>query len=256
MNKIASLALCLLCAAGVASAQTKVIAHRGHWNSDGASMNSIASMCNAYKAGAYGSEFDVHITRDGVVVVNHDDDIQGVIIEDADYAEIKDMKLSNGETLPTLRQYLAEGKKLGDMQLVLEIKSHRTPENEDRCVKECVKEVAEAGMKSRIDYISFSMYACEQVLKEDPSASVYYLGSDLAPDAVKAKGLAGIDYHGMALLKNPQWIEQAHKLGMKVNVWTIDELRQMKQCVSLGVDYITTDKPVEAKKIIEGSLMP
>lgn len=254
MKKIFAMAFALLLMAGGIQAETEVIAHRGYWNCDGAAMNSIAAMKNAYKAGVAGSEFDVHITTDGVVVVNHDDDIHGVVIEESKYAQIKNMKLANGETLPTLRQYLSEGKKLGNMRLVLEIKAHKTPERENRCVAECVKEVKEAGLESRVDYISFSMHACEQVHKVDPKAPVYYLGSDVAPDAIKAKGFAGIDYYGGAFKKNPAWITEAHKLGLKVNVWTIDEVKDIQECVNSTVDYITTNKPVEAKKIAEGKL--
>lgn len=40
-------------------------------------------------------------------------------------------------------------------------------------------------------------------------------------DLVKA---AGIDYYDGALLKNPNWIKESHDLGMKVNVWTIDDI--------------------------------
>lgn len=254
MNKILNVTCALLMVAGTLCAQTKVIAHRGYWNSKGAAMNSIAAMKNAHKAGAYGSEFDVHMTKDGVIVVNHDDDINGVVIEQANYADIKDMELANGETLPTLNQYLAEGKKLGSMRLVLEIKTHETTENENRCVAEAVRQVAEAGLQSRVDYISFSMNACEQVLKSDPTAPVYYLGSDVAPDGIKAKGMAGIDYSGTALMKHPEWVKRSHELGMKVNVWTIDEVRDIQKLVNAGVDYITTDKPVEALKIAAGEL--
>ena len=254
MKKIAIIVCTLLLLVGAVQAETKVIAHRGNWNTNGAAMNSVAAMQEAYKAGAYGSEFDVHITKDGVVVVNHDDDIHGVIIEDANYAQIKNMKLANGETIPTLKKYLEEGKKLGNMQLILEIKAHATPEKEDRCVAEAVKEVKEAGLQNRVDYISFSMHACEQVLKNDPKAPVYYLGSDIAPEAIKAKGFTGIDYYGGAFTKNPQWIDEAHKLGMKVNVWTIDDVKAIQRCVNAGVDFITTNKPVEAKKIVEGKM--
>lgn len=240
--------------ASSAIAQVKVIAHRGYWNSPGAAQNSLASMRNAQKEGAWGSEFDVHITTDGVVVVNHDDDIHGVIIEEAKYADIKDMKLANGESLATLKSYLAEGKKLAPMQLILEIKAHQTPEREDRCVKACLDQVKQAGMEAQVDYISFSMHACEEIVKLNPKARVYYLGSDVAPDVIKQKGFAGIDYYGGAILKNPNWIKQSHDLGMKVNVWTIDEMKQIQQCVDAGVDFITTDKPEEAKKIAEGKL--
>jgi len=240
--------------ASSAMAQVKVIAHRGYWNSLGAAQNSLASMRNAQKAGAWGSEFDVHITTDGVVVVNHDDDIHGVIIEEAKYADIKDMKLANGETLATLKSYLEAGKKLAPMKLILEVKAHQTPECEYRCVKACLDLVKAAGMEEQVDYISFSMHACEEIVKLNPKANVYYLGSDVAPDVIKQKGFAGIDYYGGAILKNLDWIKQSHDLGMKVNVWTIDEMKQIQQCVDAGADFITTDKPEEAKKIAEGKL--
>lgn len=235
-------------------AQTKVIAHRGYWNCNGAAMNSVAAMKNACDINAYGSEFDVHMTKDGVIVVNHDDDIHGILIERANYAEIKDLKLSNGETLPTLRQYLAEGKKLGKMRLVLEVKEHETVEMENRCVAEAVSEVAEAGLQNRVDYISFSMNACEEILKVAPKAAVYYLGGDVAPETIKEKGFAGIDYSGTTIKKNPHWIDLCHKLGLKVNVWTIDEVCDIQKFVDANVDYITTNKPVEAIKIAEGKI--
>ena len=244
----------MLLLASSAMAQVKIIAHRGYWNSPGAAQNSLASMKNAQKAGAWGSEFDVHITIDGVVVVNHDDDIHGVIIEEAKYADIKDMKLANGETIATLKSYLEAGQKLAPMQLILEIKAHQTPEREDRCVKACLELVKQAELEEQVDYISFSMHACEDIVKHNPNTRVYYLGSDVAPDIIKKKGFAGIDYYGGAILKNPDWIKQTHNLGMKVNVWTIDEMKQIQQCVDAGVDFITTDKPEEAKKIAEGKL--
>ncbi len=254
MKKLNTMICGLLMLCSPMMAQVKIIAHRGYWNSPDAAQNSVASMQHAYDAGAFGSEFDVHITTDGEIVVNHDDDIHGTIIEDAKYADIKDMKLANGETLPTLKQYLAAGKKMGNLQLILEIKAHKTAEREDKCVEKCLQLVKQAGMEMRVDYISFSMHACEQLVKLNPQARVYYLGSDVAPDVIKQKGFAGIDYYGGALQKNPEWVEQSHKLGMKVNVWTIDDMRELQRCVDAGVDYITTDKPVEALKIAAGKV--
>ena len=140
------------------------------------------------------------------------------------------------------------------MQLILEIKAHQTPEREDRCVKACLDLVKAAGMEKQVDYISFSMHACEELVKLNPQARVYYLGSDVAPEVIKQKGFAGIDYYGGALLKNPNWIKESHDLGMKVNVWTIDQMKEIQKCVDSGVDFITTNKPEEAKKIAEGKL--
>ena len=253
--KKTSMILCgMMLLASSALAQVKVIAHRGYWNSLGAAQNSIVAMQNAKKAEVWGSEFDVHITTDGIVVVNHDDDIHGIIIENAKYADIKNLKLANGEPIATLKSYLEAGKKLAPMQLILEIKAHQTPEREDRCVKACLDLVKAAGMEKQVDYISFSMHACEELVKLNPQARVYYLGSDVAPEVIKQKGFAGIDYYGGALLKNPNWIKESHDLGMKVNVWTIDQMKEIQKCVDSGVDFITTNKPEEAKKIAEGKL--
>ena len=253
--KKTSMILCgMMLLASSALAQVKVIAHRGYWNSLGAAQNSIVAMQNAKKAEVWGSEFDVHITTDGIVVVNHDDDIHGIIIEEAKYADIKNLKLANGEPIATLKSYLEAGKKLAPMQLILEIKAHQTPEREDRCVKACLDLVKAAGMEKQVDYISFSMHACEELVKLNPQARVYYLGSDVAPAVIKQKGFAGIDYYGGALLKNPNWIKESHDLGMKVNVWTIDQMKEIQKCVDSGVDFITTNKPEEAKKIAEGKL--
>lgn len=253
--KKTSMILCgMMLLASSALAQVKVIAHRGYWNSLGAAQNSIVAMQNAKKADVWGSEFDVHITTDGIVVVNHDDDIHGIIIEEAKYADIKNLKLANGEPIATLKSYLEAGKKLAPMQLILEIKAHQTPEREDRCVKACLDLVKAAGMEKQVDYISFSMHACEELVKLNPQARVYYLGSDVAPEVIKQKGFAGIDYYGGALLKNPNWIKESHDMGMKVNVWTIDQMKEIQKCVDSGVDFITTNKPEEAKKIAEGKL--
>ena len=59
------------------------------------------------------------------VVVNQDDDIHGIIIENAKYADIKNLKLANGEPIATLKSYLEAGKKLAPMQLILEIRHIR-----------------------------------------------------------------------------------------------------------------------------------
>ena len=102
----------------------QVIAHRGYWKTEGSAQNSISSLQNTHRIGVYGSEFDVHITRDGEVVVFHDDDVDGIKIENANYADIRDKRLKNGEKIPTLKEYLDAAKSLGDMKLILEVKEH------------------------------------------------------------------------------------------------------------------------------------
>ena len=71
-------AMCAVTLTG--TAQTKVIAHRGYWKCEGSAQNSIASLTKAAEAKVYGSEFDVQLTKDKEIVVNHDDSIQGIFI--------------------------------------------------------------------------------------------------------------------------------------------------------------------------------
>lgn len=224
-------------------AQTKIIAHRGHWDCEGSAQNSLAALQKAHEAGAYGSEFDVLITADGVVVVNHDDTIAGFTIETSTYEQLKNLKLSNGETLPTLEQYLVAGKKNPATQLILEIKPHKSVVNEDRAVANALALVRKHGMEQQVEYISFSMNICKELRRAAPTAAVYYLKSDITPQDLKTLGMTGLDYYYKVLQQHPEWIKQAHELGLKVNVWTVNEPQVMQWFAQQGVDFITTDRP-------------
>lgn len=235
---------------GVLSAQTKVIAHRGYWDCDGAAQNSIASLKNAQKIKAYGSEFDVVITPDGVAVVNHDDDIEGMRIEDTLYKDLKNHKLKNGETLPTLEDYLKVGKKDPNTKLILEVKPHREKVNEDRAVKETLRLVKKYGLEEQVEYISFSMNICKGLLEGSPKSQISYLRGELSPQEIKEIGLTGLDYHYSVYEKNPTWIDDAKKLGLTVNAWTVDDANVMQELIDQNVDFITTDKPLELQALI------
>ena len=79
---------------------------------------------------------------------------------------------------------------------------------------------------------------------------IAYLNGDYTPEYVKGMGLTGIDYKFSVLKKHPKWIKQAQKLGLTVNVWTVNEEEDLRWVIEQGVDYITTDNPVLAKKLI------
>ena len=144
----------LLAAFGTAQAQqqTQVIAHRGFWKTPGSAQNSLAALVKADSIRCYGSEFDVWLTSDNQLVVNHDDTFRGVTIQDASLAVCTAVRLDNGETLPTLRQYLERARTL-HTRLILELKSHRTPEQETRAVQGIIRMVHELGLDERTEYI-------------------------------------------------------------------------------------------------------
>lgn len=222
-----------------------IIAHRGYHTVNGAAQNSIASFTAAQKEAYYGSEADFYITKDGIVVSNHDTTIGGKKIEDSVYADIKDEKLSNGETLPTLKDYLDKLKaSASKTRLILEIKTHSTDERNKRAVDTIVEQVDKAGLASKVNYIAFSYYVCTQLAgKGLPAGStIAYLNGDKAPGTLD-NGINCIDYAMKPLRDNPSWIQQAHDAGIKVNVWTVNSRQDMLDFIAKGVDYITTDNP-------------
>lgn len=231
-------------------AQTQVIAHRGFWKTEGSAQNSITALEKAAEAKLYGSEFDVLMTSDGIIVVNHDNTINGMVISETPFKKLKKLKIKNGEKLPTLKSYLKKGKKL-DIQLILETKPLPTKEMEDQAVATIVKMVKKMGLENQVEYISFSLNMCEQLAKLTPESEIAYLNGNIAPSELKKKGINGIDYHYSVIEKHPEWIKEAHDLGMKVNVWTVNKEDIMKKLIDRNVDYITTDQPLEVKKLIE-----
>lgn len=252
MNKVSILSfMCaILLAVPSVSSQTKVIAHRGYWDCEGSAQNSITALVKAHEIGVYGAEFDVLITSDGVPVVNHDDVIEEMRIEDTPYDKIKDIKLKNGEVLPTLEQYLMAGKANAGTQLILEIKPHQKKENEDRAVAATLDLVKKYNLESRVEYISFSLNICKELLKSSPRSQVAYLRGELSPAEVKEIGMTGLDYHYSVYEKNPDWIKEAKSLGLTINVWTVNNSDMMKKLIDQQVDFITTDKPTEVQRLL------
>ena len=59
------------------AAATTVVAHRGYWKTGGSAQNSIAALVKSDSIGCYGSEFDVWLSADGKIVVNHDPTFKG-----------------------------------------------------------------------------------------------------------------------------------------------------------------------------------
>lgn len=249
---LSALLTAFLCGSSAFS-QTKVIAHRGYWDLEGSAQNSITALNKAHEVGAYGSEFDVSITADGIPVVNHDDSIQGFCIETSLYEEIKDLKLKNGETLPTLEEYLIQGKQNKGTQLILEIKPHKRVVNEDRAVTAILALVQQYQLEDQVEYISFSMNICKELIRRAPAAQVSYLRGEVSPSDLKILGFSGLDYHYKVFEKYPGWIREAKDAGLTVNVWTVDDPVVMQSMIGQGVDFITTDKPEQLQEILKNN---
>ncbi|MGM9737508.1 MAG: glycerophosphodiester phosphodiesterase family protein [Candidatus Cryptobacteroides sp.] len=229
----------------------KIVAHRGYHKA-GHPHNSIAALKAAQElGGVYAVELDVWITSDGVAMVNHDSKYPGDshVIETSSHDELSGVILSNGETAPTLEAFLEQAAKNEDTGLIIEIKSHSSEANTFRAVDESIRLVKEKGLESRTGFIAFSYNACKRIVTAHPEYNVQYLGGNVAPATVKADCIKGIDYSASVLTSHPEWVTEAHSLGLEVNVWTVNTQAQMMQFINAGVDYITTDDPPAMKEL-------
>ena len=243
----------LLLAGGAVAAQPKGIAHRGYWTAPESAQNSLASFTKADAVGVYGSEIDVWLTADNKLIVNHDRKYKGTDIdmEKSTAKEITAIVLPNGENIPAFDAYLKLVASKPDTRLILEMKSLSDYNREDLAAEKIVRELKKYKVLERTDIIAFSINACLAFQKLMPDGRIFYLNGDLAPRSIKKLGLTGIDYSMSVLRKNPKWVEQAHKEGLEVNVWTVDTEEDMRYFIDLGVDYITTDYPERLQALLK-----
>lgn len=233
-------------------AQPHVVAHRGYWQADGSAQNSIASFRKAAQIGCWGSEFDVWLTADGVPVVFHDATVQGIRIEDTTYATLMNIRLQNGEFIPTLQQYLIEAQLHPGCRLIFEVKPHRNEKRDIRIAEMSVELIDMLGLASRTDYISFSKHVCKRIHELRPDAKIAYLNGELSPKEIKELGWTGIDYNLKVFEKNPSWATEAKQLGLEVNVWTVDGEEALKHFATMpGIDIITTNEPERLINILK-----
>lgn len=231
-------------------AQTQIIAHRGYWQTvPPTTENSVKSLENAQKLKIYGSEFDVRMSKDGVLVINHDEHHGTMEISETPFKDLKKVKLSNGEDFPTLKSYLKKGKSDGSLKLIVEIKPAKTEALENEIVQKTLQMIRNMKVDSQCEFISFSLNICKQIKKNEPTFKVQYLNGDLSPQQIKAEGLDGIDYHYSVFEKNPTWISEANALGLITNSWTVNDVELYKKLKAQGIGFVTTNIPNRLKNL-------
>ncbi len=257
MKKIClMIALCAM-VAGCSPKEHKIAiaAHRGYWDCEAAgyAQNSIASLQQAHNQGLWGSEFDVRITADRELIVNHDPTVGGMSIIDTTLEALRQATLANGEHPSTVDEYLTAGAACEGTMLVYELKSY--PDRED-LENELTDLTIEALKRcniydpERVMFISFSLNICKRIADLCPGFTNQYLNGDLDPDAVLSEGINGIDYEYGVLCSHPEWVARAHELGMSVNVWTVNGREEIQKMIDLGVDCITTNAPLLARELL------
>ena len=227
-----------------------VIAHRGVHDNTTIPENSIAGLTAAIDMNVYGSELDVWVTADDVLVCNHNATFNGFTLETSNYDDIKNHQLSNGEKLPTFDKVLTTMKNSQHTRLILEIKSHTDLQRSYKAVDVALEKIDEAGLSDMVEYIAFSYEVCTYIKSKKPHSIVSYLSSDKAPELLSNDGIDGIDYEQSNLKANLNWVNEAHTRNMIVNVWTVNSDADFIYWIGKGVDFITTNKPARLKEIL------
>jgi glycerophosphoryl diester phosphodiesterase len=233
-----------------------IYAHRGY--SSIYPENTISAFKAAIDSGADGIETDIHLSRDGVIVITHDENIKRVsdgegLVKDMSYEELlkydfgrwKDERFK-GEKIPTLSELLdlIEGT---DMVLNIEIKMGFPfyPEIEEKALAM----VTERGVLDRIIFSSFNHYSMAKIKKLNPSAKVAPLYSEGIFEPFNyAKTFDSYAIHPSKAVIFKPIVEDCHKLNIKVNVWTVDEIETAKKLEEMGVDALITNQPLELIK--------
>ena len=138
-------------------ADNMVVAHRGAWKANNLPENSIAALRHSIELKCTGSEFDVRMTSDDVLIVTHDKDYNALIIEENTYVTLSKQRLENGEILPTLREFILAGMTNNSTTgLVCEIKPSKTKERGQLIAKKVMELIDELGADKYIhSFISF-----------------------------------------------------------------------------------------------------
>jgi len=226
-----------------AFANNQVIAHRGAWKANNLPQNSIASLKQAVALGCAGSEFDVHLTADDSLVINHDPEFSGKKIETSTYTDLAATKLSNGETIPTLQQYLEAGLQQHTTKLILEIKPATEKQHAIKATEKVVALVRQLKAQDWIIYISFDYDVVKKIKELEPHAQAQYLNGDKSPEELKRDGIDGADYHFSVFQKHPEWIRSAKDNGIVLNAWTVNDVPVMTWLLEQHFDAITTNEP-------------
>lgn len=231
----------------IAKENVKMIAHRGLSGLE--KENTIAAFIAAGNRTYYGTECDIHLTKDNVFVVCHDDHTGRVspvkkIIKELTYEELSQICLYGFETqttrsylkIPTLREYLEISKKY-NKYCIIEIKCAL----EKKDVDKLLAEVEEFGYLNNVIFISFNLENLKKIRRVNKNLQLQYLTSTYTkelPELCKKEKIdIDISYHELSLLI----MEEFHSLDVKVNAWTVNNPIEALILVSWNIDYITTN---------------
>ena len=234
-----------------------VWAHRGA--SGYAPENTLSAFSKAAALGADGVELDVQLTKDGEIVVIHDEMIDRTSdgsgwVKDYTLQQLRSFNFNKTipgwkhEDIPTLREVYELLKPTG-LTINAELKTGIWfyPGLEEKVVSL----TQECAMTDKVLYSSFNHYTCVKMHELAPASYVGFLYADGPidmPGYVASHGGNAL-HPALYNLQYPGYLEEAARLGLDINVWTVNEEPYMKMCCDAGVNAIITNYPDKALEI-------
>jgi len=239
------------------------VAHRGA--SGFAPENTRPAIEKAIDAGVEMIEIDCQLSKDGHVVVFHDERLARTagakgFVRGKTLKELKKLdvgawfkKSFKGERILTLEEALETI--AGKADLVLDVKASRAA---------AAIELKLLFILSHFDYLehavvsSFNSRVLRRLREFGPEARVGVLhargGKDDPFELARELGAEAL--HVQKDLATPALLERAAAEGLKTLVWTVNELREMEKFLALGVDGIITDYPDRLREVLAAQSMP
>ncbi|MCL5436985.1 MAG: glycerophosphodiester phosphodiesterase [Candidatus Dependentiae bacterium] len=228
------------------AAPVQIIGHRGA--SAEAPENTRVAFLRAWEQGADAVECDVYLTKDKKIMVMHDASVKRTGGVDLRMADTSSTILSQidvgswkgpvykGQTIPFLKRVVAlipAGR-----QLFIEVKSgpDMLPYLEEL--------IRESGKADQVRIISFNLEVVAGAKRRMPDIPAYLVvetwSEATIADAERAD-LDGIDAYYRIVTR--EWAEAVRNRGMKLYVWTVDDVADAERMRAVGVDGITTNRP-------------
>lgn len=230
---------------------TKVIAHRGASNK--APENTIPAFQTAIRQGADGIELDVQMSKDGELVVIHDEQIDRTSnsagrVCDFNLVELKSMDFGSwfskeyeSISLPTLREVMDIIK---DTKLNLNIEIKNGIINYQKIEEKIIDLVSKYNLDDRVIYSSFNHYSLMKIKKinSDAKIGLLYVAGLYEPWQY-AQRLGADALHPLYLSLNDEIVSKCTERDIIVNTYTVDDEVSMVKLFNLGIDGIITNKP-------------
>ena len=220
-------------------------AHRGA--SEYAPENTMSSFYLGLMQGANGIETDVQRTKDGVLVLFHDDTVDRVSdgsgrLSDFTLAELKNLKIFGNNTcgfydrIPTFEGFL-EKFSTYDLSFAIELKGADVE-------KEALEMVKRFGVFEKTTFTSFKFDYIKRIKELDPSARVGFLTQDTTDEHIELlMSIGGEEIAPKASELTEESIAFYRSRGLGVRAWGVQSIELMKKMCTLKVDGMTVNFP-------------